>query len=457
MHRQATPLRFILAFSAAQLAGASRAALAVAPVPSVAGASRVATVQVRVAPDHPDWTYALGERVKFTVKVVADNEPLPGAVVHFSVGPEAYPAREADAEVPAGGLVVEAAGLTVPGFIRCSVSCEVAGRRYRGLATAGYVPGEIRPTQTEPADFDAFWQAGKEALAAIPMEPQLTLWPEQCTPLLDVYHVRFQNIGAGSAKVSKLYGVLCVPKGRGPFPAVLRIPGAGVRPYFGEKEIAARGIITLVIGIHGIPVNLPQEMYDQLAVAGLSGYPFFNLADRGAYYYRRVVLGCLRANDFLCSLSQFDGRNLIVVGSSQGGFLALATAALDPRVRAADVLHPAFCDVTGYLHGRAGGWPHMFRPDRDGGPNPHATPQEIAVTGYYDGVNFARRVKIPCHFDFGYNDETCPPTSMFAAYNVITAPKTLTLALELGHGISPEQTEATANWVVETAGAKGRP
>ena len=59
-------------------------------------------------------------------------------------------------------------------------------------------------------------------------------------------------------------------------------------------------------------------------------------------------------------------------------------------------------------------------------------------------MNFAKRLKVPGQFTWGYNDETCPPTSMFAAYNQITAPKELLLALEANHPIIPEQTEAVA-------------
>ena len=45
--------------------------------------------------------------------------------------------------------------------------------------------------------------------------------------------------------------------------------------------------------------------------------------------------------------------------------------------------------------------------------------------------------------------ETCPPTSMYAAYNVIRAPKQLVLALETGHGRVPEQTDVINGWLQE--------
>lgn len=446
---------FSLAVSTGFAQEAAPAPFVIAAVPAPAQA-RVATVQVRVALDHADWTYQVGEPAMFTINVTADNQPLTGATVRYKIGPEMLPADEQTAPLPAGGLVINGGTLKEPGFIRCIVTVDVAGKTYRGLATAGFSPEKIQPTQTDPADFDAFWQAGKDELAKIPLEARQTLLPDACTDTVNVYHVSFRNINVGWGAIQpRVYGILCVPKAPGRYPAVLGVPGAGVRPYSGLKELAARGAITLQIGIHGIPVNLPQETYDQLGAGALNGYNVFNLDNREAYYYRRVYLGCVRANDFLVSISEYDGKNLLVTGGSQGGQLSIVTAALDPRVKALAAFYPAYCDVTGYLHGRAGGWPHMMRADaKTGAASRHATAEKIAVTSYYDAVNFARRLKVPAHLAWGYNDETCPPTSLFAAYNVITSPKRLVLALETGHNTLPEENEITNTWIAEKLGLK---
>lgn len=442
-------------FAFAQAPAAPAIPSALPHVPAHAQA-RVAAVQVRLAPDRPDWTYAPGEPVRFLLQVTADQHLLTGATVTYSVGPEMLPAKEISAALPATGLVIEGGTLAQPGFLRCIARVTVGGKTYRGVATAGFSPEKISPTQTEPADFDAFWAAGKAELAKIPLEARQTLLPEACTDTLNVYHVSFRTVGGGrGANTPRVYGILCVPKAPGRYPAVLHVPGAGVRPYAGNKELAARGLITLQIGIHGIPVNSPQETYDQLALGALAGYPVFNLDNRDAYYYRRVYLSCVRANDFLTALPEYDGQTLLVTGGSQGGQLSIVTAALDPRVKALAAYYPAYCDVTGYLHGRAGGWPHLTRADqKTGAPSPHGTPEKLATTSYYDAVNFARRLKVPGQFAWGYNDETCPPTSMYAAYNVITAPKQLLLALETGHNTIPEENEAMNDWVAAAAGVK---
>lgn len=416
--------------------------------------ARTAAVKVAVVPDRAGWTYAPGEPVRFNVAVTADGQNLAGVTVTFKVGPEMLPAAEQVVAMPAGGLVIDGGTLNEPGFIRCVATVKVGGRTYRGVGTAGFAPEKIAPTQREPEDFDAFWAAAKEELAKAPLDARRTLIPEACTDKINVYHVSFRTVGAANwrGQASRIYGILCVPKAPGKYPAILNVPGAGVRPYAGRTDLAERGAITLQIGIHGIPVNQPQEIYDQLAMGALSGYPVFNLDNRDTYYYRRVYLSCVRANDYLVSLPEFDGENLLVTGGSQGGQLSIVTAALDPRVQALAAVYPAYCDVTGYLYGRAGGWPHMMNRTLDGQPSPHTSEEKIATTAYYDVVNFARRLKVPGYYAWGYNDEICPPTSMYAAYNVITAPKELLLALETGHTTIPEETALINEWIAAKLG-----
>jgi cephalosporin-C deacetylase len=398
-------------------------------------------IKVIVAPDHADWTYKTGEKVKFNVSVLQDGNPVKNVVIRYETGLEKMdPQKKEAATLKAGTMTIEGGSLSSSGFLRCTVFAEVNGKEYRGFATAGFDPLAIKPTVEYPGDFLTFWNAAKADLAKIPLDSKMTLLPERCTEKVNVYHLSIQNYRLGS----HVYGILCVPKADGKFPAMLKVPGAGIRPYNGDVATAETGIITLEIGIHGIPVNLDPQVYLDLAAGSLSQYNNANLDDRDQYYYKRVYMGCVRANDFLASMPQFDGMNLAVTGGSQGGALSIVTAALDQRVKYLAAYYPALSDVTGYLHGRAGGWPHLFIKNK---MEFNDKKDKIETCGYYDVVNFARQLKIPGIYSWGYNDETCPPTSMYAAYNVITAPKELMLVPETGHWIYPEQRDKFSEWL----------
>jgi cephalosporin-C deacetylase-like acetyl esterase len=401
-------------------------------------------VKVLVGPDHNDWTYKTGETAKFNVMVIRDGNPIADAVVSYKVGPEKMdPVKtEENVVLKKGTLTINGGTMRTPGFLRCEVVATVDGKEYRGLATAAFDPLSIQPTVDNPADFAQFWEKAKEENAKIPIDARMTLLPDRCTEKVNVYHVNLQNYRPGS----RFYGILCVPKAEGKYPALLRVPGAGVRPYNGDVSTAEKGIITFEVGIHGVPVNQELPLYQNLGAGALYRYFTFNLDDKDQYYYKRVYLGCVRSIDFLFSLPQFDGSNLAVTGGSQGGALSIITAGLDSRVKYLAAYYPALSDLTGYLKGRAGGWPHIF--DKNNAPV-HNTKAKLETVGYYDVVNFARQLKVPGLYSWGFNDEVCPPTSMYAAYNVITAPKELHLALETGHWTYPEQRERVEAWLRE--------
>ncbi len=400
-------------------------------------------VKVIVSPDHKDWTYKTGEQARFTVQVLKYGNPVDNVTVNYEAGPEMMPDIIKEGVVLKDGKTEFTGTMKKPGFYRVRVWAVVDGKRYEGMATAGFDPDKIEPTVKDVDDFDTFWNNAISEARKVNLDPKLTLLPERCTSLSDVYHISFQNHVAGS----RIFGILAMPKKPGRYPAILRVPGAGVRPYAGEIRLADRGFITLEIGINGIPVNMDPDVYINLYNTGLNAYWYYRLNDVNAYVYKRIYLACVRAVDFIYALPEFNGTDIAVTGGSQGGALTIVTAALDNRIKFLAPIYPAMCDHTGYLNKRAGGWPHYFR---DAEPQPG----ELRTVGYYDVVNFARRVKVPGFYTWGYNDITCPPTSMFAAYNVINAPKEIKIFQETGHWTYPEQVEILNEWLVARLNGK---
>ena len=204
---------------------------------------RVGSIQVRVATDHADWRYEPGQPVRFHIAVIQDGHPLLGAQVTYKIGPEMMPPKidKAATLSSAEGLTVDGGTLEGPGFLRCIATVEQNGKTYRGLATAAFRPEAIQATQVDPTDFDQFWASGRAALAKLPIDAKVSLLPEYGNSTVDCYHVNLQNVGGTGAGVSRLYGILCEPKAPGKYPALLSVPGAGVRPYRGLAAMAARG------------------------------------------------------------------------------------------------------------------------------------------------------------------------------------------------------------------------
>lgn len=413
---------------------------------------------VQVAPpvivtlDRADWTYRVGDSAVFRVKLPRELGDASNAAVVVSVGPELMSPFRTD--TIAGTAVGSTNGamlrgtMSTPGFLRATATVQVNGKRYTGMATAAFSPEQIDASTTMPGDFELFWKGAIADARRVPLRPVMTRKSELSTRHVDVYHVSFQNQREGS----RLYGVLSVPRRAGKYPALLDVPGAGVRRYYPAIETARKGMIVLSIGIHGIPIDRDSLFYDELLATPLDGYWISNLEDRDRYYFKRVIVGVIRAGDFLFELPMFDGVNYVVRGGSQGGMLAMAAGALDPRVKAIAVAHPAFADHFGYQRGRAGGWPHVLADTT----YLRARAEKMETLRYYDAVNFARLLKVPGFYTWGFNDLVVPPTSAFAAYNVITAPKELMPVVESGHERTKVQRTRMEAWLLQAVGVTDR-
>ena len=402
-------------------------------------------IRLSVQLDKDNWKYQLGQEAIFTIQLLDNGVPLEGVEVSYKLGMEKMKPTSTGQQKSSKESITLKGKATAPGFLRCEARAEINGKVYKALATAAYDPLSIKATQTQPADFWDFWHTAVAAAKAVPLDPKLRLLSDRSTDKTNVYEVSFQN----EKKGSRIYGILCVPKKPGSYPAVLQVPGAGIRAYQGAISLADKGMITLQIGIHGVPVTYPDSLYSNLFGASLKDYYFFNLDNRDQYYYKRVYLGCVKAVEYLTSLTEYDGENLLVWGGSQGGGLSLVTTALDKRVKYLICNYPALCDFTGYLHDRAGGWPHLFAPDKI---SYLGTAEKIKTAAYFDAVNFARAIKVPGYYAWGYNDEVVPPTSMYAAYNLIDAPKELLVAPETGHRLTAGQQVQVEAWLMKTLG-----
>ena len=412
---------------------------------SVSAQNGWSSINVAITPDHKDWNYRAGETAGFRVEVQRSGTAIDNVVVDYEAGPEMYPTVKKNGVVLKDGTMRWSGTMKQPGMYRLKVTAHVDGKEYVGICTAAFSPEKIQPTTVNPNDFDEFWQNTLAEARKTPLEAKRRLLPERCTEKVNVYEVSFQNIRQGS----RTYGILCVPVKPGKYPALLRVPGAGVRPYNGDIWTAEQGAITLEIGIHSVPVTMPQSVYDDMFHGCLNGYWDYNMNDRDNCYYKRVFVGAVRSIDYIASLPEWNGTSLGVTGSSQGGMLSLVCAALDKRVTFYGAVHAAMCDHTASLKGVACGWPHYFY------YNPKNIDQKkVETSRYYDGVNFARRITCPGWFSFGYNDDVVPPTTAYATYNTVTAPKELHLYQITRHFWVQEQWDEWEAWLLKQMGLR---
>ena len=373
-------------------------------------------------PNHADWLYKTGEEATVEVQFYKYGIPQNGVTVNYELGGDMMPSEIKGTIVLKNGKAVIPMGtMSEPGFRDCRMTATVDGKTYKHHIKVGFSPEKIRPYSQIPADFGDFWNKNKAELAKLPLIYTKELVKEYCTDQMDCYLVRLQVNERGQA----IYGYLFYPKHakEASCPVVLCPPGAGIKTIkepLRHKYYAEHGCIRFEIEIHGLNPKMPTEDFKDISNAfngKENGYLNNGLDNRDNYYMKRVYMACIRSIDLLVSLPEWDGRNVVVQGGSQGGALALVAAGLDPRITACIANHPALSDMAGYMAGRAGGYPHFFRV---AGMD---TPDKLNTMAYYDVVNFARSIKVPTRMTWGYNDDVCPPTTSYAVYNVLQCPK----------------------------------
>lgn len=389
-------------------------------------------------PDHNDWLYRTGEKAKISVEFYKYGIPRDGKL-KYAIGDDML-ADDASGviELHNGRGVIDAGTRKTPGFRDVRMSVEIDGTTYHHHIKIGFSPERIQPWTKEPDDFTDFWGNAIKDMHRKPLSYTREIAKEYCTPDIDCWLIKLNTYRNYS-----IYGYLFMPKNARPgsCPAVLCPPGAGIKTIkepLRHKYYAENGFIRLEIEIHGLDPRLSIETFTDISRAFNSdgtGYLESGIDDRDRYYMKHVYLGLVRAIDFLASLPEWDGRNMAVQGGSQGGALSLVAAALDSRVTQCVVNHPALADMAAYSEkGRTGGYPHFNKMQG------LLTQNNIKTLSYYDVVNFARHITCPVYMTWGYNDNTCPPTTSYAVWNTLSCPKE-SLITPINEHWTSEQTE----------------
>ncbi|MBT7165974.1 MAG: acetylxylan esterase [Victivallales bacterium] len=318
------------------------------------------------------------------------------------------------------GGIADETGLKVtvqmdkPGFVRLQASAFGAdAKRLQGdLASWGKkrignalfdggacVEPEKLTSTAEPADFDAFWQAMKVKLDAVPIKAARKELPSK-NPKVKLYAVTIDCAGP-----KPVTGYLSIPVDAKPksLPGICEFHGYSVRKH-NPPGRPRRGAIVLNINAHGMELGREDAYYEQL-IKGLRSYCFKNdeNQDREKTYYYGMSLRVMRALQYVKSLPEWNGKDLQSNGGSQGGLQGLWGVGLDPDVTSASIWSPWCCDLGGINVGKLRGW----RPDY------------TKMLDYYDPVFLAKRAKGKVHLIANYGDYTCPPSGVWVVYNNI--------------------------------------
>jgi cephalosporin-C deacetylase-like acetyl esterase len=281
----------------------------------------------------------------------------------------------------------------------------------------------------------------KDLDATVPADPQLKLLPERSNGAFNFWRVSFATWGG-----TRVYGYLSIPKDASAskkYPVRFQVPAAGNgRAHWTNNMQCAADAICMFIAVHPYEPPFDLDELEKLFKAnvealkekyGTTSYAVAGMAkSREDYYFYRALLGINRAVNWLAARPEVDLSSFTYSGTSQGGGFGFLLLGLNHHFTKGVMYVPAITDTMGYLKGRRSGWPRVVESQRE---EDRAAAERNAA--YFDGVNFASRIKSPIRFIVGFSDQTCPPADVYAAYNVCPSKnKAIVNAIGSPHGWS---------------------
>ena len=311
-----------------------------------------------------------------------------------------------------------------PGFYRAL--CSVNGKTVRNFYF-GIDPFEIVSEPDMQEDFTAFWQTAKDQLAAIDMQPILTEIPNKSSETRKVYLVEMYSIPDGTeGEPVKIRGYYCEPTDGQKHPVIMHFYGYDTQgskskcecPSGGNSEYAEFYLSHRGQYLNNRPAGTNPGIEE--ATENIYGDWFsYHFGDKNSYYYRGAFMDCVQAVEFMATRETSNMTKLFAEGSSQGGALTYACAALSNYPFTALAANVAF--LGDYADAMDIGGLAAETAKRCQG---EMTREEMLVfLSYFDTKNLATRISCAMMASSGLQDDVCPPRTNVVPFNNLQTPK----------------------------------
>lgn len=355
---------------------------------------------------------------------------------------------EGSVEVPANGktdITLTTDQDLKPGIYRAY--CTVNDKSSRGFYFA-ISPLQIVSAPDKQPDYDEFWENAKKQLPVLDQTTvTMTEIPKKSTATCKVYMVEMQSVPDGlEGEPVIVRGYYLEPQDGAKHPVIMHFFGYDSQPNPGKMSCPSGNsgnYAEFYLSHRGQYINSrPASKRDdgiEKDFENIYGDWFaFNFGDKNGYYYRGAFMDCVQAVRFMATRETSDMSNLFAEGSSQGGALCYAAAALTD----ADKQFSAICPNVAFL----GDFPDYFRIVSWPGDTAKKCAKEKGMTdnemyaflSYFDTKNLATRIHCAVWATSGLQDGTCPPHTNLAPFNNLpVSDKTMNFYPEMQHDYPP--------------------
>jgi cephalosporin-C deacetylase-like acetyl esterase len=260
------------------------------------------------------------------------------------------------------------------------------------------------PPQTRPLGFHKFWKDTLSELAAIPMDAQLTLIPEQSDEYSEAYKVSLATLNG-----RRFHGWFWNPRKPGRYPVRLELPSSGIYKRTAAQVPHGPTYCGMWIAVHGLPVELDYETKPDDPAAW--NYWTHGIDKPETSMWRTIYTSMIRAVDFLSSRPEVDANRIMASGGSQGGGLTMVLAGLDERISFAAPAHSGLCRLDWTVQHKPGFWPF----DMSAKPDSQTETQFLHTLSYFDAANFTTDIRCPVFAEVSLLDTVTASGNQIAA------------------------------------------
>lgn len=259
-------------------------------------------------------------------------------------------------------------------------------------------------------------------------------------PNVECFHLFFTGVGG-----ARVHAKLLRPANtQSPHPAVLLFHGytGDSGDWFDKLGYVAAGFTVAALDCRG-QAGLSE---DGSRVSGntLHGHIIRGLDDalRGSpekMLFRQIFLDTAQLARIVMEMPEVDANRVGAMGGSQGGALAVACAALEPRIKRAAPLYPFLSDYSRVweMDQAKDAYKELQEYFRHADPMHQKETNIFEKLGYIDIQFLAPRVQAEVLWGIGLMDTICPPSTQFAVYNKLTAHKKMVIYPDFGHESLP--------------------
>jgi len=309
---------------------------------------------------------------------------------------------------------------------------------------------EYQGRNPRPDDFDAYWAEALRELDATPPRPELRPANIVCADHVECFDLHFTGVGG-----ARIYAKYLRPRASSAagtrHPAVVQFHGYSghTGDWLDKFGWPAEGFCFAAMDCRGQGGR--SEDSGQVKGTTLRGHIVRGLDDPDArkLAYRQIFLDTAQLARVVMGFAEVDAGRVGCFGASQGGALALACAALEPRIRRSAPVYPFLCDYQRVweLDYAREAYEELRVFFRNHDPR-HEREQAIFTRlGYIDVQHLAPRIQAQVLMFTGLMDTICPPSSQFAAYNKITAPKDMVIYPDFAHEALPGMIDRVFNFM----------